>query len=153
MTETTNNLPQTNKLTNMQEALITNLFIYPTIKKAAKKAGYADQTCNKHIYTMIKQPHIQNRIIEEYKSRVASKIPKLAQIEAKIFKKVLANPKHYKEYKDVFKQAKQHVGLLSEDTTPKQPTISITHIEKVQVAVAGMLTKRLNGVSSSDNQE
>ena len=145
MTKTSNNLPETTKLTPQMIKFIDLLFTEKDTITAARKAGYAESSCNSTVYTLLGKPYIQNKILEEYRARSASNIPKLAQIEGKIFKQVHKNPKRYKEYKDVFKQAKQHVGLLSEDHTPKQPTVNIAHIEKVQVAIGDMLSKRLEG--------
>jgi len=148
MSDTAITPQKTLQLTPLQQNLIQYLFTEKDIKTAAKKAGYSESSSLSTVYSLLRKPHIHDKILEHYKAINASNIPKLAQIESKIFKKVLANPGKYKEFKDVFKQAKQHAGLLSDDTAPRPATVNIAHIEKVQVAIGDMLSKRLQGTDN-----
>lgn len=139
------------KLTKMQEDFISHLFTSKTTKEAARKAGYSNSTSDSAIYTMLHKPHIQAKIIQEYQSRNAGNIPVLAQIESKIFRQVLAKPSRYREYKEVFKQAKQHAGLLSDDHAPARQTIAIENIESVQVIMSDIISKRLQDLKEDNN--
>ena len=158
MTETTNNLPQTTKgpkLTDKQKLFIDNLQHYRSLKKAARAAGYSSKTAHNITQHIKACPNLMKALRTFYQDNSVLLLHDMSLIDKSIIdhckqpKNVLNVPK----FTHSLKQIKQAAGVLADDITPKQPTISITHIEKVQVAVAGMLTKRLNGVSSSANQE
>lgn len=141
LTTTNNN----RKLTELQEALIPALFVNKTQKEAALQAGYSESTASKAISKVIKNPEFQSRLREYATTNNLLNVPILAQIESKIYTKVLQDPGKYKDFKEVFKQTKQIAGILDKDTVPQTTIINIKHIDKVQVALAGIAQKRLEG--------
>ena len=143
MTQNNNdNLPTTTK-TSKSEQLIGYLFTEPDIKAAAIKAGYAESTASKSIYTMIKQPEFQNRLRQYAIQNDLLSLPQLAKIESKCLKLVEDSPEKYPKFKEIFRQKKQIAGLLAQDAVPAQPTINIKTIEHLQVVVGDAVQKRL----------
>lgn len=67
--------------------------------------------------------------------------------------KVSKNVKNIPKFTQALKQIKQVAGVLEQDYIPKQPTISIAHIENIQVAVGDMLRNKLASVSSGSIEE
>ena len=143
MTQTDNdNLPTTAEISK-SEQLIGYLFTEPDIKSAAIKAGYAESTASKSIYTMIKQPEFQNRLRQYAIQNDLLSLPQLAKIESKCLKLVEDSPEKYPKFKEIFRQKKQIAGLLAQDAVPAQPTINIKTIEHLQVVVGDAAQKRL----------
>jgi len=106
MTQNNNdNLPTTTK-TSKSEQLRGYLFTEPDIKAAAIKAGYAESTASKSIYTMIKQPEFQNRLRQYAIQNDLLSLPQLAKIESKCLKLVEDSPEKYPKFKEIFRQKK-----------------------------------------------
>jgi len=139
---TTNNLPEPTE-PSKSDQLIRYLFSEPDIKAAAIKAGYAESTASKHIYTMIKDPKFQDRLRQYAIANDLLSVPQLQKIENSCLKLVEANPEKYPKFKEIFRQKKQVAGLLAQDTTPAVPTINIRSIEHLQVVLGDQVHKRV----------
>ena len=125
-----------------QEQLIRYLYTEPTAEQAAIKAGYAPSTASGTIYTLIKKPEFQKRLLEYAIANDILDLPNLAKIENKCLNLLHDNPEQYPRFKEIFRQKKQVAGLLAQDAQPVQPTINIRSIEHLQVVLGDQVHKR-----------
>jgi len=58
----------------------------------AKLAGYSDVTANKSIYTIVKRPAFQTRLLEAYKGATVATLPKVLQVRNKALGLYLDDP-------------------------------------------------------------
>lgn len=133
------------KLTEKQASLVSSLFHHPTRQEAALYAGYSEQAASNAVPNALRNPMFLDAIIQYAKDNNLLNVPILSQIEGDIHQIVLKDPTQYPKYKEVFKQTKQIAGILDKDTVPQTTIINIKHIDKVQVALAGIAQKRLEG--------
>ena len=159
MTETSENLPETPQ--DKETQFILAMFEYNDVRKAGKKAKYKNSVIDcGYLYTKWKNPKFREKIIEVAQTYDLSHLVKMYQLEGIAIESALkqANKKPETAIKNVSKltriakQKRESVGI-NEPEQAKGQVISVTHIEKVQIAVGDMLRSRLNSVSSSDNQE
>jgi len=156
MTQTSEDLPQTTKgqkLTDKQQTFVDNLHHHKTLRAAAKAAGYGKEI-QRSITSYIKRsPALTKAMRTYYLDHAMLLLHDMSLVD----KNVLDHCKDPKNIKDVpkhghmLRQIKQAAGVLAEDTTPRQPTVNIAHIEKVQVAISDMLTKRLQGTGNTND--
>ena len=139
---TGNDTPEPTEPTK-QDKFISHLFTEPTIKDAARKAGYAESTCASVTYTMLKDPKFQDKLRQYAIANDLLSVPQLQRIESKCLKLVEDSPEKYPKFKEIFRQKKQIAGLLAQDAVPAQPTINIKTIEHLQVVVGDAVQKRL----------
>ena len=152
MTKTSNNLPETTKglkLTEKQQLFIDNLHHYKTLRSAAKAAGYGKEIQRSITSYVKRSPALTEAMRSFYHDSAMLLLHDMSLVDRNVLNhckdpnNIADVPKHG----HMLKQIKQVAGVMAEDTTPKQATVNIAHIEKVQVAIGDMLKKRLEGVS------
>jgi hypothetical protein len=136
------------------------LFGYP-IKVCANKAGYSEAYGYKIVQRYKKQPKLRqsvdqilNMFPERYRSVCKLRLPQIAEIEGKALQRYEDKPKLAIDKPQLLKQIKQGAGVdLGDIDTPKGPTINIQAMEKVQILISDVLTKRLAESQQADKEE
>jgi len=126
------------------------LFGFP-VKSCADKAGYAESYGYKLVEKYKKVPKLRqsvDQIIglfpERYKAVCKMRLPQVAEIEGKALAKYDKKPELAIEKPQLLKQVKQAGGVdLGDIDTPKGPVFNIKNLEKIQVHIGDVLTKRL----------
>jgi len=135
-----------------EDKLIRNLFLYKTVYEAAIKAGYTEYTAKSTIYTKLKNERFKNKIREYAVSNDLMSLPKIAYIEEQVLDHLVKNPLDLPKYAQTLKQKKQIAGILGQDVAPAPVVINIKAIERIQIATADMLTKRLESFKDTDTK-
>jgi len=143
-------LPETTKgqkLTDKQQRFIDNLHNYRSLKLAAKAAGYSKKTSHNITQHIKACPGLMNALRTFYQDNATLLLHDMTLIDKNVmeFCKDKNNVEKVPKFTHSLKQIKQVAGVLAEDTAPRQATVNIAHIEKVQVAISDMLTRRLQG--------
>jgi phage terminase small subunit len=156
MTKTSEDLPQItkrSKLTEKQQRFIDNLHNYRSLKLAAKAAGYSKKTSHNITQHIKSCPGLMSALRTFYQDNATLLLHDMTLIDKNVmeFCKDKNNVEKVPKFTHSLKQIKQVAGVLAEDTTPRQPTVNIANIEKVQVAIGDMLTKRLQGTGNTND--
>ena len=135
-----------------EDKLIRNLFLCKTVYEAAILAGYSENTAKSTIYTKLKRERVKNKIREYAITNDLLSLPKIAYIEEQILDHLVKNPLDTPKYAQTLKQKKKIAGILGGDDHQTPQVINIKSIEKVQIAVADMLTRRLESFKNTDTK-
>ena len=128
------------------------------IKTCAKLAGYKPSYGYQLVREYRDNPNVARTVQqiisdmpEAYRSVCRLRLAQVAEIEGKALDEYEGDPKLAIDKPQLLKQVKQAGGvdLNEQDQTVKQ-TINIKSIEKVQVMVADMLKKRLEGDTDTE---
>ena len=122
------------------------------VREAGRQAGYAESVLTSgYLYGKFKNPRFQEifrsiGIANDYEDMAfVYSLERKALQEA--VKQATDKPasalENISKLKHITKQKKQVIGILGQDTPQSPQTVSVVLIEKVQVAISGMLEKRL----------
>ena len=112
-----------------EEKFIRNLWLYPTAKEAALKAGYSEYTASSTIYVKMKTERFRNKIREYAIDNDLMALPKIGYIEDRIIDYLMENPLEASKHKHILKQKKQVAGVLGNDQPrPQPPTYNLTEV-------------------------
>lgn len=73
------------------DMMVRNICLGMDVKNAALDAGYSPATANSSIYTIIKGPRFQEKMIKYVKANNLMSLPKIMQIEQTIIDKIAKN--------------------------------------------------------------
>ena len=129
--------PDKSKYTDEREdKFIELLGICKTVRDAAREAGYSETYCNGSIYTKIKSPRFQRRLIRRYKEENAVHLAKVSRINENVLNQLIdetdgGNLKNVGKTQHVVRQALQVAGLLEQKVEVELPkTIKVVYDRK-----------------------
>ena len=130
------------------------------IKTCAKLSGYKPSYGYQLVREYRDNPNVARRVQqiisdmpEAYRSICRLRLAQVSDIEGKALEEYEDNPKLAIDKPQLLKQVKQAGGVdLGETGTEKPLTINIEKIERVQLAITDMLTKRLQGFKDTDTK-
>ena len=130
------------------------------IKTCAKLAGYKPSYGYQLVREYRDNPNVARSVQqiisdmpEAYRTICKLRLAQVSDIEGKALDEYEDNPKLAIDKPQLLKQVKQAGGVdLNEQDQPVKQTINIKHIERIQVAVTDMLTKRLESFKDTDTK-
>ena len=111
------------------EQLIRNLFLYPTVKEAAEKAGFTGSMLQSGVYVKIKRRAFQDKIREYAIAHNVMSLPKIMMIEDKVIEHLLKKPLDSAKHTRMLAEKKRIAGILGEDTPKPQSVVTINYAE------------------------
>lgn len=121
-------------------AFIQNLATCKTIKAAAIKAGYSQETASSAIYTKLYSKSFQSKLREYYQGFAHTFLPGIAKIEHNVLKACLEDVNKVPKHARTLKEIKQAAKILSPDIPTALPTI---HVDQVQVLMQQIQESKL----------
>ena len=127
-----------------ENKLIRNLYLYPNnINKAALTAGYSETYSRTAIYKHLKKPRVQEKIKQYAIDNDFLQLPKVVYINNKILDHLVETPLDEPKHRHTLRDIQVKTGLLRDDVGPRTQTININTIERAQVVMSDVITKRL----------
>ena len=137
-------------LTDKQQALVDFLPECRTLKQAALKAGYSEQTAGNIKSKIRLSPKWAVAVKQAYLNNNITQLHTIMNIEEDILQLCANNVEEVPKFKDTIKQIKQQAGVLQADADYNKP--SLTHITvNAQTFMAQINQAGPNGTNNMPN--
>ena len=119
-------LPDVPTAETQDDMLLRNLFLYPTVKEAAEKAGFTGAMLQSGVYVKIKRKSFQNKIREYAIAHNVASLPRIMFIEDRVIDHLMKKPLDSVKHTRMLSEKKRIAGILGEDPVkPLPPTYNI----------------------------